>query len=1273
MTAFVGGATTALADETTTPTLTGEGLAGVVPALKNVQLTPDAAPWRLQAATRVVLVEGDSVDLSAEAATFARDLDEKSELLTAPPQVVTLAAGTHAATDIVLKSGAVAGTDKADAYQLQVDASGVSITGADKHAVFLGTRTVLQSIISAGGLQAATVTDWPDYATRSLHVDAARKYFSPQWFKDQIKRMSLLKLTELQYHFSENEGFRLQTEMYPEVVSEEHITKAELAEILAVAREYHIEVIPAMDIPGHMGKVLEAHPEWRAGNDNVGRRVLDYSKPEVRKFVTDLIDEFAPLFPTDKWHIGGDEVFDPDRLASLGRSFPSLQAYATENVGAGASVMDGYMHYLSTVDSYLNNNGKSRVRAWNDALYVGDQASLPADVEVTYWTKWHRTMPSVAKLVEKGHKLINYHDGFFYYVLPRCPTCAYNQRVPASAIYDNWLPVNFSGNQTAPADSVLGSSYAIWADKPDLETEEVIANGIRLPLAAMAERVYAGEQSQVPYSVWEHRINVIDGKASGLPPAPPVDTSIPVENMSVTATSEESAMEDGRARNVLDGRTNTIWHTKWSGTRDSLPQSLIFELNSSYDLTGLRYTPRQDLASDPSNSMIREYRIYVSADGQTWGEPVATGQFPRGAAVQEVPFPKTTGRFVKFEAISAQVGTSHASAAEVRLYGEKAAAPEPPAPEAKVQLNVTASPATTERLTGGQQVVYTVRVVNAGTQPQQLQVVGGHGQGKFVVTDAEATLQGEGASGEAANDDNAGSWTGTLPAGGQLVLEISGNVKADATGELQFATVVSSGDTQLADSTLTHQIQTAGPEPAPDSMPEVTLTSQPAAGTEIAPGQTVVYQLRAHNTTNKEQQVAVGGLFDIEQLSLKSVNAHLLASEGAAPTPLTFDRANESASWRGAIPAGAVLTAQFTAEVRADGAGQAEAVFIVLGANLADAFSQQVLHPIKAAPTPTPTATPTPTETPAPTPTPTAAPLEVVRVAGANRVDTAIKVMQAGDFSDAAVLSTGASFADAMAAGPLAGALRAPVLLTMGPSLEPNLLSALKAESVRKVYVVGGPGAVSEAKVAQLRAAGIEVHRIAGRDRFRTAVAVAEETIRLTGAPARVYLADGMDYADALTTGVAAAKNKGVLILTNRDKLPQVSEKFLMDHLSAATVAVGGNAIAAGKSIGLISGVTMETIAGRSRYATAAELADKHLPQAKMAVVVSGQNYADALAGAALAVNSDGMLLLTATNRVPAPTEELLRARPAVEDVAVLGGPGTISPEVDKALRELVR
>lgn len=488
--------------------LKGPGLTGLVPEVRS--FVPDGEKaFFLDAKSRIILPAAAEKELTDEATLLSGELataDAASDLGIDGPLPIVVGADARPG-DIVLSVDKVDNTTSSEAYKVAITDS-VTITGPTDTGVFNGTRTVLQALQRAGGLEQGTVTDWPTLKVRQLHVDGARKYYSMDFWREELRQMAYMKMNTLEYHFSENEGFRLESSSHPEIVSEQHITKAQLAEIIDLAKTYHIEVVPSLDVPGHMRAALDAHPELRASDTAEGRKIIDYSKPEGRKLVTDLIDEYAPLFGSTQWHLGGDEVFDLYAGQSNEKRFPTLAAYATENLGPDAKVLDGYTHYLNTVAEYLNAKGKSHVRAWNDAIYTpGTTAVLNKNIDVTYWTRWHKSFPTLQTVLDHGHQVLNYNDSYFYYVLAR-PGGAYSNRPKPEDVYNKWRPGVFpwassTVTQTIPDDdpSLKGASFSIWSDAPEVETEQQVLKNSRPLMRAMASRSW-NPDSKATYAQW---------------------------------------------------------------------------------------------------------------------------------------------------------------------------------------------------------------------------------------------------------------------------------------------------------------------------------------------------------------------------------------------------------------------------------------------------------------------------------------------------------------------------------------------------------------------------------------------------------------------------------------------------------------------------------------------------------------------------------------------------------------------------------------------------
>lgn len=129
----------------------------------------------------------------------------------------------------------------------------------------------------------------------------------------------------------------------------------------------------------------------------------------------------------------------------------------------------------------------------------------------------------------------------------------------------------------------------------------------------------------------------------------------------VTASSFQPG--EGDPGHVLDGDANTFWHSRYSPAAPR-PHFLVIDTGKTSKISGLKYTGRED----GDNGRVDEYEISLSADGQTWGQPVAHGHFHNDASEQTVTWSKpVVARFVKFVPVSEVHGKDFSSVAELDL------------------------------------------------------------------------------------------------------------------------------------------------------------------------------------------------------------------------------------------------------------------------------------------------------------------------------------------------------------------------------------------------------------------------------------------------------------------------------------------------------------------------------------------------------------------------------------------------------------------------------
>ena len=202
-------------------------------------------------------------------------------------------------------------------------------------------------------------------------------------------------------------------------------------------------------------------------------------------------------------------------------------------------------------------------------------------------------------------------------------------------------------------------------------------------------------------------------------------------------------------------------------------------------------------------------------------------------------------------------------------------------------------------------------------------------------------------------------------------------------------------------------------------------------------------------------------------------------------------------------------------------------------------------------------------------------------------------------------------------------------------------------------------------------AAGPEVRRLAGNDRYLTAVAISRASRPAPATATVAVLTTGANFPDALAGGAAAAALGGPVLLTLKDNVPAETGAELRRLQPSRVLVLGGtNAVSDSATTQLaFQGFTVERIAGAGRYETAALVSEKvFAPGPAVVYVATGVDYPDALAGAAAAGRVGAPVLLVGKDTLPGSTaNELTRLRPA--QIVLLGGTGAVSADVEARLR----
>lgn len=377
-----------------------------------------------------------------------------------------------------------------ESYAMTVRGGRVTISGPSDAGVFYGTRTLKQEVHGGGTAPEGVVHDQPAKPRRGFMLDIARKPFTAGWIEDRVRELGDLKFNELGLHFSDDQGFRIQSTTHPEIVSKDHLTKAQVKRIVDLAASRHITVVPEIDSPGHLGAVIAAHPELQLRNVSgvATRGAIDISKDASAAIVDELLDEYAGLFTGDQWHLGGDE-YQALTVANPQASFPQLAAEAVKAYGSGGTVADLTTGWLNDRADTIRNHDRT-MRVWNDGFFAGTSVQAAKDLQVAYWTGKEIGARQPVAYLSAGRKVLNYNDEYMYYVLGEPQTFVYPT---GQRIYEHWTPRVLRGTTAVPAKydaQILGGSFAVWCDLAGSQTQNQVAAGIRMPLRATIQKLW---------------------------------------------------------------------------------------------------------------------------------------------------------------------------------------------------------------------------------------------------------------------------------------------------------------------------------------------------------------------------------------------------------------------------------------------------------------------------------------------------------------------------------------------------------------------------------------------------------------------------------------------------------------------------------------------------------------------------------------------------------------------------------------------------------------
>ena len=569
-----------------------------------------ASEWQIASDTEIYWVETadaniSDADLKSQIQLFSQEMQAKGLTKTTLPisYGAQELAGEH---DIVLLLDTSLGIAE-EGYQISINGGQLCVKASDADGLFYGCRFVEQALLTGTGFSKANgVTVKPDYPERAFFLDCGRKYYSPDWIKDMIREISWSNMNAIYIHFSEEMGFRLESKTYPWLAGGDntlciggasygvaadngkYITQDEMREIAAVAKLYHVEIIPSLDSPGHMNYAVKKYnakygtdignyyhyngntaivqgsgPEAAQKNYSRG---IDISNKDAVTFAKNLYKEYAAFFKElgcTKFDIGGDELLGwGASLASVSKwkQLDHWKTYAQQRSGNNSEAVayDAFMYYMNDIYDLVKGYGYTSIRMWNDdALRSADTGwskvvTLNPGMEIQYWTPTaNNSKNNIWTYLNAGYKAYNFLNDYNYYVLGQAHDGTGYAGITPQRIYENWAPNIFipyggtGSNTTIGNANVKGSAFCVWCDKPSTESAATVKAGILPCLRVNGAKAWDADlNSTVSYSRAQQLLKLIGDAPTNLPVAPEIDQYVAPDMTALKAVIAEYEATD---------------------------------------------------------------------------------------------------------------------------------------------------------------------------------------------------------------------------------------------------------------------------------------------------------------------------------------------------------------------------------------------------------------------------------------------------------------------------------------------------------------------------------------------------------------------------------------------------------------------------------------------------------------------------------------------------------------------------------------------------------
>ena len=382
-----------------------------------------------------------------------------------------------------------------EAYMINVDKKGIAIIARQPIGLFRAAQTLRKSLPIVKNadkveLPYAEILDEPRFEYRGVLLDCGRHYFTVEFIKKFLDVMALHGSNQFHWHLTEDQGWRFEVKAYPSLAQKGSVraetvigpgnsgiyngtpyggyyTQEECREVVRYAAERYINVVPEIDLPGHMQSALHVFPHLGCTGGpypvrtywGVSREVLCGGNPETLTFLKTVLGELCDVFPSKYIHIGGDEC-PKHRWQKCPTCQAKIKELGLKNDGKHTPENQLQSYINREVESFMKERGRAII-GWDEILEGG----LSGESIIM---SWRGTKGGIAA-ARQGHRVIMSPNVFSYIDHPQLKDLGKQPRttdsyiVSASKVYsfEPLIPDSLTKEQQR---LILGSQVNLWTE-----------------------------------------------------------------------------------------------------------------------------------------------------------------------------------------------------------------------------------------------------------------------------------------------------------------------------------------------------------------------------------------------------------------------------------------------------------------------------------------------------------------------------------------------------------------------------------------------------------------------------------------------------------------------------------------------------------------------------------------------------------------------------------------------------------------------------------------